>query len=189
MKMIDVLRGVQLVDHLTEEQIGDLLDEMNERNLPPTSMLHFIPGLVYKFDCEYWWDPTVEASYMNLITDLVNLSQERFRPVDLDVKAPDGDDLDYGDKLLFSFKLEKRKFKHILVFKGDVVDLSFITVINRALNKVKIDGQFYWLVTYDQIVAVIYLTKHQFNILYDLFKPDLREYKDMFDKKVMQDLW
>jgi len=179
-KFVDTLKKSQLVDHLTENEIADAINEMSQRKIPPNYMLHFLPNLVYKFDSEYWWDPTVKESYSKLIMDLCNISQKRFKPIDLEIKIQNEDSIVDGDKFSFSFKLGQQYFCHELAFWGDAVDLSFISMINQSLKKSKIDGQFYWLNTNDQNVAVIYLSKRQYNKLKRLFKPDLRKFNDIF---------
>ena len=189
-RTFNALRASNLLVHLNDGEIDAIYREATQKGYSSSLLIYSLPDVVYGFDSEYWWDPTVADSYVRLVEDLSNISRGQFQPAKIAVATPPEDSLwEDGDELALSFTLKDKQFRHQLEFQGDWVDLSFITKINQALSDTGSDGQYYWLFTDDQMVVVIFLTQEQHPVIKEILGSELRDYQDMFDDDLLQELF
>ncbi|MCB0077410.1 MAG: hypothetical protein KDD73_08275 [Anaerolineales bacterium] len=173
-RAIKRLNEVGLLSHLTEGEVVERCQTIQEENLSVDRLVYQLPQLTYWFDTEYLWDPTVSASYEALVSDLANISRGMFAPQQV-VVTPEADEgLEYDGELLLTFKLFDHTYQQPLKFLGDWVDLRFIGCINRALAATGVDGRYYWIDTNDQCVVLIFLTPPQLVVAKELIGEPLK---------------
>lgn len=188
-EFIDLLRSINLLSHFSDDQINSSLAAARANNNSKQAFLFNLPNLVYWIDSEYWWNPTVEASYEKVVQDLSSISRNGFLPTEVSVEPPHANELRDGERLAVSFSLNNESMDHKLNYFGDAFDFSLIEFVNTALLLSESEGQFYWYNTHDQSAILIFLTEAQFSVLKEIFSPDLRHISDMKDPNLMQELW
>jgi hypothetical protein len=116
-------------------------------------IVYYFDGLFYNFDTE---TGNFENPYEEITLELVDISKGRFQPANVI------DNYEYDTKSQFSFTLNGSKYETTLENYRDWLDLSFIELINRALQEQGIDGHYYTLDTGGQDATIIFLTQAQF---------------------------
>jgi hypothetical protein len=181
------LRAVGLLSHLDEEQVQRCYQELVERQAAPAQLLYSLPDVVYGFDSEYWWNPTVTASYIELVSAITTVSRGNCTPQRVTVTPKADESLKDGDYLTLSFEFAGQRYTQQLEFWGDAVDLHIVDALNRALSDTDETGRYYWINTHDQMVVLIFLTVAQLPIVQELLGADLRPWGDIY--RLDANLW
>lgn len=151
---IEEFKEVGLLDGMTEEEIELRKAEiLLERHYSLNGLIYYFDSLVYAFDAE---TTNFENPYEEITLGLADISKGRFQPTSFI------DRYEYNTNSEFSFELNGSKYEIALQNSADWLDLSFIELINSALEEHHIDGQFYTFNGEGQIVTLIFLSKKQF---------------------------
>jgi hypothetical protein len=177
---IEIMTEINLLAHLDDDQISAVLEEANTKTFSKGALIYAIPDLTYGFDSEYWWDPSISASYESLISGLSSISRGYFSPDRLEITMDTEDSPEVGDKITFSFNLNQQRFSYQLNFQGDWVDSTFISKINQALTDTQSPVQYYWIDTGDQFVVVVVLNDEQFSFVSDVLGGSLKKFDEIF---------
>lgn len=180
-RLAEACRAAGLLERLSAAEIDEAIAEAEKKDAGPRGFILSLPGLTHWFDTEYWWDPTVEASYEKLVRELHAIARSTFQLDNVSVTA-EREDLDWGDKLLLRFELNGQEFRQQLTFQGEWLDLHFVTGLNDALASTGVDGRYYFIDTQDQTVLAIFLMEAQRDLVRGELGSNLRGFDDKFDE-------
>ena len=178
----ETLKSTNLFYPLTDEE-AEIAFEAFKFHSSQMTVHHFMfgmTGLVYLFDSAFWGIYSIEAGYKQLFDKVISMTRGLFVPLNVQFQAhtlPQEE----GNFVAFSFEFNGRLFHNKLTLLGDIVDLRFVVYVNQSLLTCGVDGRFYWIETGDQVVAIIFLTKAQFQIIKQVYGDMIFEYETMLD--------
>jgi hypothetical protein len=146
-----MFREIGLLSHLDEATIQASLQAAEQDNIDPGGLIYRFSDVTLWFDCEFWFDSTVAAFYVDLVKQFSANSRGHFQPTQVQV-TPDELDYEFEDdeQLLMSFTWRGKTYTQPLTFMGDWVDLGFVDTFNRVLHESGDPGAYYWINTNDQ---------------------------------------
>ncbi|OJJ19460.1 hypothetical protein BKI52_21875 [marine bacterium AO1-C] len=116
-------------------------------------------ALVFSFD----YESAGEGCYKRLTQALTKISFGRFKPTNI----VDGWKGEEAPTFTYGFKLRGNSYSSKLTFNNDWIDAKFMDLIQTALTREKIEGNFYRIQQSGQSGVLIFLTPKQYAYLKD----------------------
>lgn len=154
-KSIDEFQKLGLFKNLSEDEIKAAKEEVFEKEVySAQDILLAFPNVVYVFDVELG---NIDSPYTELLREFSKISNSEFLPYAI------SDAFNIEKEIaLIRFSFNGKTYSKKLTVDDDWIDTEFLLFISNVLAENKVNGNFYYFKSNDQLASVIFLNKSQY---------------------------